>query len=60
MLRWHRVKDQCQSVLLILIIVGQAPTALVVGVGRVCLTVFFSCLSFLSSLSFSLGRYRPK
>ena len=35
------------------IIVGQEPTALSVGVGRGVWT-FFSCLSFLSSLSLSL------
>ena len=35
------------------IIVGQGPTALLVGAGRV-VWKFFSCLSFLSSFSLSL------
>ena len=49
------VNFQCRGVLLIWIVVGQGPTALAVGAGGVCLDVFFSRLSFLSSFSFSLG-----
>ena len=36
-------------------IVGQGPTALAVGAGWGCLDIFFSRLSFLSSVSLSLG-----
>ena len=36
-------------------IVRQGPTALAEGAGRDCLTFFLSHLSFLSSLSLSLG-----
>ena len=35
-------------------IVGQGPTALAVGVGGVCLDIFYSHLSFLSSVSLPL------
>ena len=41
--------------LLIWVIVEQGPAALAVGAGRVCLDIFFSRLSFLSSFSLSLG-----
>ena len=51
--RWCWVNFQCRGVLLILIIVGQGPTALPVGAGRVVWT-FFSQLSFLSSFSLSM------
>ena len=37
------------------IIVGQGPTALALSAGGGCLDIFFSCLSFLSSYSLSLG-----
>ena len=45
------------------VIVWQVPTALAVGAGEGCLDIFFSHLSFLSSLSLSLwetARYRLK
>ena len=51
--RWCRVNFQCWGVLLIWIIVGQGPTALVVGAGGVGWN-FFSHLSLLFSLSLSL------
>ena len=54
MVRWCWVNFQCRGVLLIWMIVGQAPTVLAVGTGGVVLT-FFSPLSFLSSFSLSLG-----
>ena len=53
--RWCWVNFQCRGVLLILIIVGQGPTALAVGAGGGCLDIFFSRLSFLFSFSLSLG-----
>ena len=37
------------------IIVGQGPTALVVGAGGGCLDIFTLICPFLSSFSFSLG-----
>ena len=40
---------------IILITVGQGPTALAVGAGGVVWTFFFSHLSFLSSFSLCLG-----
>ena len=49
------VNFQCRGVLLIWIRVGQGPTALAVGAGGDCLDIFFSRLSFLFSLSLSLG-----
>ena len=49
------VNFQCWGVLLIWIIVGQGPVALAVGAGGGCFGHFFSHLSFLSSLSLSLG-----
>ena len=52
--RWGWVNFQCQGVLLIGIVVGQGPAALVVGAGGVVWT-FFSRLSFLFSFSLSLG-----
>ena len=54
MVRWCRVNFRCHGVLLISIRVGQEPTALLVGAGGVVWT-FFSHLSFLFSLSLSLG-----
>ena len=38
--RWCWVNFQCRGVLLILIIVGQGPTALAVGAGGGCLVIF--------------------
>ena len=52
------VNFQCRGVLLIWIRVGQGPAALAVGVDGGCLDIFFSRLSFLSSISLSLG-YGP-
>ena len=49
------VNFQCRGVLLIRIIVGQGPIALVVGAGRDCLDIFFSHLSLLFSFSLPLG-----
>ena len=43
------------GVLLIWIIVGQGPIALVVGAGGGCLDIFFSHLSLLFSFFLSLG-----
>ena len=54
MVRWSWVNLQCRGVLLIWMIVGQEPIALAVGAGGVVWT-FYSQLSFLSSLSISLG-----
>ena len=54
-MQWCRVNFQCRGVLLIWNRVGQGPTALAVGVGGVCLDIFFSRLSFLFSFSLSLG-----
>ena len=54
-MRWCWVNFQCRDVLLILIIVGQGPTALAVCVGGGWFGHFFSRLSFLSSFSISLG-----
>ena len=54
-MRWYLVNFQCRGVLLILIIVGQGPIALAVGVGGGRFGHFFSLLSFLSSFSLSLG-----
>ena len=55
MVRRCWVNFQCRGILLVLIIVGQGPTALTIGAGGGCLDIFFSHLSFLSSFSFSLG-----
>ena len=49
------VNFQCRGVLLIRIIVWQGPTALIVGAGGGCLDIFFHQLSFLTSISLSLG-----
>ena len=51
--RWRWVNFQCRGVLLILILVGQEPTALTAGAGGGCLDIF--TLSFLFSFSLSLG-----
>ena len=55
MVRWCWVNFQCRGVLLIWIIVGQGPIALVVGMGGGWFGHFFSRLSFLSSFSLSMG-----
>ena len=55
MVQWFWVNFQCRGVLLIWIRIGQGPTALAEGAGRVFLDIFFSRLSFLSSFSLSLG-----
>ena len=54
MVRRSWANFQCRVVIQFWIIVGQGPTALVVGAGGVVGT-FFSCLSFLFSYSLSLG-----
>ena len=43
--QWCWVNFQCRGVLLIWIIVGQGPTALVVGAGGGCLDIFYLTLS---------------
>ena len=65
--RWCWINFQCRGVLLILIVVGQGPTALAVGAGGVVWTFFFSRLSFRLSFRFSFSlsfwetaRYRLK
>ena len=55
MVRWCWVIFQCRGVLLILIKVGQGPSALAVGAGGGLFGHFFSRLSFLFSFSLSLG-----
>ena len=55
MVRWCWVNFQCRGVLLIWIIVGQGPIALVVSTGGGWFGHFFSRLSFLSSFSLSMG-----
>ena len=60
--RWSWVNFQCRGVLLVLIRVGQGPTALAVGAGGGCLDIFTLIYSF-SPLSPSLweaARYRLK
>ena len=42
MVQWCWVSFQCRGVLLILIVVGQGPTALAVGAGGRCLDFFLS------------------
>ena len=49
------INFQCRGVLLIWVIVGQEPIALAVGAGGECLEIFYSHLSFLFSVSLSLG-----
>ena len=61
-MRWSWVNFQCRGVLLVLIKVGQGPTALAVGAGGGCLDIFTLIYSF-SPLSPSLweaARYRLK
>ena len=61
-LRWCWVNCQCWGVLLILIKVGQGPSALTVGAGGGCLDIFYLIFHF-SLLSPSLletARYRLK
>ena len=60
--RWSWVNFQCRGVLLVLIGVGQGPTALAVGAGGGCLDIFTLIYPF-SSFSPSLWettRYRLK
>ena len=49
------VNFQCRGVLLVWMIVGQAPIAFAVGAGGGLFGHFFSHLSFLFSFSLSLG-----
>ena len=61
-MRWCWINFQCRGVLLIWIKVGQGPTALAVGAGRVVWT-FFSLIylfSFLSPSLWETARYRLK
>ena len=60
--RWCWVNFQCWSILLILIKVGQGPTALAVGVGGDCLDIFSLIyhFSFLSPSLWETARYRLK
>ena len=53
-MRWCWVNFQYQGVLLILILIGQGPTALVVGAGGGCLDIVSLIYPF-SPLSFSLS-----
>ena len=46
MVQWCWVNFQCRGVLLIWIIVGQGPTALVIGAGGGCLDIFLSSVIF--------------
>ena len=48
-------KLPCRGVLLVCIKVRQGPTSIAVGAGGVCLDIYFSRLSFLSSFFPSLG-----
>ena len=60
MVRWCWVNFQCGGILLILIIVGQGPTALAVGAGGVFLDIFSLVyhFSFLSPTLWETARYR--
>ena len=59
--RWCWVNFRCWGDLLIWIIVGQGPTALVVGAGGGCLQIFLSSVtSFLSPSNWETARYRLK
>ena len=62
MVRWCWVNFQCRGVLLLLIKVGQGPTALAVGAGGGCLDVFTLVyhFSFLSPSLWETTRYRLK
>ena len=57
MVRWCWVNFQYQGVLLIWIIVGQGPTALVVGADGGCLDIFLS--SIISLFFLPLSGRRP-
>ena len=52
---WCWINFQCMGVLLILIVVGQGPTALAVGAGGGCLDIYLSSIISFFSLSLSLG-----
>ena len=60
MMRWCCVNFQCRGVLLILIRIGQGPTALAVGAGGGCLDVFTLVyhFSFLSPSLWETARDR--
>ena len=62
MVRWCWVNFQCRGVLLILIKVGQGPTALSVGAGGGYLDIFSLVyhFSFLSPSLWETARYRLK
>ena len=57
MVQWCWVNFQCRGVLLIWIIVGQGPTALVIGAGGGCLDIFLS--SVISHFYLPLSGRRP-
>ena len=61
-MRWCWVNFQCWGVLLMLIGVGQGPTALAVGAGGGCLDIFSLVyhFSFLSPSLWETARYRLK
>ena len=61
-MRWCWVNFQCRGVLLLRKIVGQGPTALVVGAGGGCLDIFSLVyhFSFLSPSLWETARYRLK
>ena len=52
-MQWCWVNFQCRGVLLILIRVGQRPTALAVGAGGVVWTFFLSSIISIFSLTLS-------
>ena len=57
MVRWCWVNFQCWGVILVLIVVGQEPTALAVGAGGGCLDFFLS--SIISLFFLPLSGRRP-
>ena len=59
MVRWCWINFRCRGVLLIL--VGQGPTALAAGAGGGCLDIFLSSIIslFFLALSLSLSGRRP-
>ena len=61
-MRWCWVNFQCRGVLLLWKIVGQGPTALVVGAGGSCLDIFSLVyhFSFLSLSLWETAQYRLK
>ena len=62
MVRWCRVKFQCQGVQLIVIIVVPGPAALAVGAGGGCLDIFslVYCFSHVSPFLWETVQYSLK